>query len=833
MDLRVRTLGDFGVTQDGAPVTALAGQPIRTALFLILSLERSTTRDAVIGLLWPELPPTNARHVLNQTLYNLRQELGEACIRSEGEALCAGDCIQVDALHFAEAVEAKDWEAAVALYRGPFLAGWYFAATQAFEEWAELWRGRLERAHRGARRALIAARRAAGKEAEALALAVEWAELCPLEDEAQHLAIELLSRAGRRADALRRYERYRSALAEEGLHPLPKTEALVVGLRSLPLEDSLPTGLVGQPGTEVAAPVPAAAAARPRRRINGRMLGVTLAVAVLGLMAAYLLLTAPGRMAPTSLGPRRAVVVPFENRTGDTTLDVVGWTAADWISEGLVATQVLTVVPTVDVQDALRLAAGNRRLSRVNARRVATYTHATVLVTGSVYRRGDSLELRPEVSDLRTDRVVMAGPVVRAPRTNFADAIEALRQRIMGQVTALYGPLLEPSQALDYPPRYDAYRALVEGETRYARGDYRGAIEQFRVAVQRDSSCVRALLEAGTAHLTLGEYAEADSIARCLSTSVTELTPYESAHYRYLQAILQGDLRAAFQATGEAARLAPGGGMQFLEGLLALQLNQPRTTLRIYSSFDPERGLMRYWVPYWLVRTEALHILGDHDQELADANAGRHLHPGVMEICFAQLRAHIARGDTAQLPHELTRCSALRARGHWDRARLLEEVAIELNAHGYPKSAHDALAEAVALRRDCVQHSPANPDSLLALARTLYLAHADDEARTLLERVAGARPGNREVVGRLGVLAARQGEAATARQFAERLDALAGPYDFGESLAWRARIAAQLGHITEAVEWIRRAHARGLPYGLSLLHDPDLQPIWNYLYPHS
>jgi hypothetical protein len=56
--------------------------------------------------------------------------------------------------------------------------------------------------------------------------------------------------------------------------------------------------------------------------------GVAAVVAISGYVAST-------RSAPPTLDPQRVVVAPFENRTGQSTLDPVGSMAADWIIQGL------------------------------------------------------------------------------------------------------------------------------------------------------------------------------------------------------------------------------------------------------------------------------------------------------------------------------------------------------------------------------------------------------------------------------------------------------------------------------------------------------------------
>src|SRR3954468_1656642 len=75
--LRLRTLGTASIERDGTPLAGAATQRRRIALLALLASagDLGVTRDKLIAYLWPERDD-RARHLLNQTIYALRRELG-------------------------------------------------------------------------------------------------------------------------------------------------------------------------------------------------------------------------------------------------------------------------------------------------------------------------------------------------------------------------------------------------------------------------------------------------------------------------------------------------------------------------------------------------------------------------------------------------------------------------------------------------------------------------------------------------------------------------------------------------------------------------------------
>ena len=232
MDVRLATLGTPGAFLGGKPLSALPGRPISFGLLVYLGVEGEVTRDRLVGLFWPESSQERARHTLSQTLYELRQELGEGWIESSGNMVRTTESLKVDVREF-EVLASQDLrEEALELYQGHFLDGVHLAQTHAFEDWVGGVRARLSRRHRVVADAFIRDARNRGDTEKALKAAWKWVEIDPLDDGAQHHLIQLLAETGSRTEALTQFERYRTLLQSElSLEPLEDTVALVEAIR--------------------------------------------------------------------------------------------------------------------------------------------------------------------------------------------------------------------------------------------------------------------------------------------------------------------------------------------------------------------------------------------------------------------------------------------------------------------------------------------------------------------------------------------------------------------------------------------------------------------------
>ena len=120
------------------------------------------SRDKLIGLLWSESDAERARNRLNVSVYELRKALGDDAILSAGDELRLNpDVVSTDTASFDAAMARGDHEAAVALYRGPLLDGFFLDDAPEFERWTDRERARLADSYARALEALADA--AAGR----------------------------------------------------------------------------------------------------------------------------------------------------------------------------------------------------------------------------------------------------------------------------------------------------------------------------------------------------------------------------------------------------------------------------------------------------------------------------------------------------------------------------------------------------------------------------------------------------------------------------------------------------------------------------------------------
>ncbi len=233
--MRIRLLGGFGVDRDGTPVAPREWRlrKARTLVKLLaLTPDQRMHRDALLEILWPDRDLASAVNNLHQAAHIARRVLagdgphaGWLELRDDVVILWSEGPVDVDVRDFERlAVQARGGDdlaarrAAIAAYTGDLLP------EDRFSDWAVR---RREELRESVCDLLVDAAEKSADETEALAAAQRALTLDALHERAVRSLMRRLAAAGRRSEALARYERLRDDLRTAyGTDPDPETRQL-------------------------------------------------------------------------------------------------------------------------------------------------------------------------------------------------------------------------------------------------------------------------------------------------------------------------------------------------------------------------------------------------------------------------------------------------------------------------------------------------------------------------------------------------------------------------------------------------------------------------------
>lgn len=229
------------------PSDLLWRKNVALLLYLAFSPHWSRTRDQIVGMLWGDKPDAAARQSAREAIRTLRKHLGPDAIRTRGDVVTLDIThLQFDTGLFVSLVEAGAWSDAAAVVRGEFAEGFAVSDCGEFETWlaAEraVWNRRVVDALSRAAKASLDA----GELGRAVELSERALRLDRGAEDAMATAMRADTLAGRRPQALERFEEMAAYLKELGTEPSRDLLELTERIR---LERSRPLTAVQRQGT--------------------------------------------------------------------------------------------------------------------------------------------------------------------------------------------------------------------------------------------------------------------------------------------------------------------------------------------------------------------------------------------------------------------------------------------------------------------------------------------------------------------------------------------------------------------------------------------------------
>jgi tetratricopeptide (TPR) repeat protein len=553
---------------------------------------------------------------------------------------------------------------------------------------------------------------------------------------------------------------------------------------------------------------------RRKRRI------VMPSLVILGVLVAIVVFK-PWRMVTkpadeTTAATKRVVVVPFQNQTGDPSLDPLGRMIADWVTQGLLQTGLADVIPP----ERLSTLEENKSI-----RSIAKSTGASTIVTGSYYKLGETIQFQAKVMDA-DEKILQAIEPTTSQPAKIMDGVEAVRQRVLGALAMVLDERPEREvEAASKPPTYEAYQQYIQGLDLFLKQfDYPGALEYFKRAYAIDTTFIAPLIWASYSYGVRGQMAQVDSLNQFLNRRRAQLTPLQQLWLDSQSGFVSGDWMKSLNAWRKAAEIAPGSFDPFDWGITALGANRPKEAIEAFKTANREQQ----WLPYWGFFTGSYHSLGEHKKELEIAKQARKRFPDSFSPLQYEIRALAALGKIGKVRNLIEESLTLSKPGFTTGSPggAMRIAGEELRAHGYADAAMTSFDQAIQWFRS----RPAEEMNPLqyGYGLTLYDARRWEEAKSIFEELAKKSPDNIEYQKYVGCIAARQGDREKALKVSEWLKNLKQPYLNGEHTYYRACIAAILGEKDQAVTLLKDSFLQGYPYVLYLHGDFDFESLWDY-----
>lgn len=501
----------------------------------------------------------------------------------------------------------------------------------------------------------------------------------------------------------------------------------------------------------------------------------------------------------------RVLIAPFVNLTGDTRYDHVGVLAADRLA--LSTAQVgLDVVPPSTVTVAMR----DTSLGRAEQlKRLTAAAHAAWLVTGSVYLRGDSLQLSTQIINTATGSAAQTLPMETGAASDPIAAIDLVGDRLKAELSSKTRRTILPTGFRT--PRYEAYKEVLAGFDAFAmHGDIYGSRPHLRRAIELDSQLVQAYTMLARQYLNAGEYATADSVLLRITSLRLPMTPTEKDQYDYHRAELDGSNDRMIESSRSAVARDSNALSLYLLGEGNLYLLRTREAIKAITAARPTFVVMggQALVGTELTLAKAMHVEERYSDGLNVLKEHASLYPGDVRLRGGMLREVVGLRDTVQalaivdsmLNENLASNSASTV--SW-LITGIEELRVHIDS---------AFSQRVARRLiDRMRSSPAlfnYPPAFFDRGSVFMMAGMPDSAAATFQ-LAVTRGKRIDAAGFLGVARAQNGDKQGARFTADSLGALKQPFLLGVNTYWKGVILAAVGDRDAAIQLLQQSVAEG------------------------
>lgn len=506
----------------------------------------------------------------------------------------------------------------------------------------------------------------------------------------------------------------------------------------------------------------------------------------------------------------RVAVLPFQNRTGDASLESVGALASDWITQRIMDTEQAKIVSSSTVQQNLSYF-GILPGDAEGRPSFAAVTGASKIIDGSYYRKADSLFIWSKIIDAVSGEVLHNLPTYRGLINEPMEVVDRLSQRIAGYWMT--------RQTVDAgkmkPPKMEAYKHFLEGRNAFGK-NHEKSLQSFDRAIEVDSDFIMPYI--GKLSVLPKESEEHQQLLQEIKKRNVHMTPYEREFLKFVES---DHPEEAFRHIMKIHEIDPHSFMEKnIAADVALRTNRPEVTLKILGSdvnadFNPENNMERNVA---ILKAKALYQTGQYEAAI----------DFIEQIPFLKRRGPF---------HRVMIKSLVRARPETAVKSYIESIRIkdpEAWKQAGEGSAFQQLASAEYALID--QEQPASDfanqaeQQLSAGSRayTYLITKQKEKAAELYSELLREDPENAVYIARTGALKAELGKMEEALQSVQQLIPDEETTSAREKYL-AATVLAQLGKLEEAMKLLQEAYAGGYRFDDdTYAHDPLLEPMKNY-----
>lgn len=510
----------------------------------------------------------------------------------------------------------------------------------------------------------------------------------------------------------------------------------------------------------------------------------------------------------------RLVILPFTNRTGDSSLNGIGDIASSWLSNQLAELKMIRTVPYFTVkqyQSYIGVVPGDPG-ERPTFRELVG---ARYLVAGDYYLKQNKIYFNARFVDASTLEPIYDFPVMQGDRDSVMDIIERVRLKIAGLITNLDEVRLGKRK----PPDYEAYKIFLTGLHQMSAGL---AVPESRMQLEKAAAMEPEFVMPRIFLIWFYKGRQLDSLLQQIA-GIPGISRYEKNVHDMIYHLCNNGYTASLNIALKNLEEYPGDYFfNLFAGHNAKSLFMPQLAIRVLNQVheplpNNEGGVWHYY-KVWNY-TESLLMLGRYQEALGYLQSIP-LENYNLAVPHLLINTQVGLGKKKEEIEELIarigreKMKYLIGRYTVDEQKLMADyytaAAYEFCLGGNREASVYFAEKAVFF----FEHISGQQAYHFDMADALYLSDNPQRTKDHLQRQLKKDPASDELLIYLAQVEAALGNEDAAMQIFARYEPLPGVYwrrhEFRYQTDYlKARLFALLGKEDQAVSLIARALEKG------------------------
>ncbi|NND61987.1 MAG: hypothetical protein HKN48_02210 [Flavobacteriaceae bacterium] len=288
---------------------------------------------------------------------------------------------------------------------------------------------------------------------------------------------------------------------------------------------------------------------------------------------------------PKKIESDKIAILKFGNNTGDSSNDVVGKMASDWIMHGITQNKLGQVVSPEIVNDYIGVLQDTKQAAN-SKEIVSNYFKPAKVISGNYFLNNDKLLFQCSITDGNYEETFISFNPVECDKGSPLECIEALKQEILGFLIAENNPSMNLEET---PPKFTAYQYFIDAKANFANPEQH--LELLNKAIVEDEDYFEPKVLRVAHYYNMGDFKTADSLIKTIDRSPKTSNRQLNLLNTY-EALIAGNNKQIYNYTMNEYELAPfdlvtnSGAM-----VISLQyVNRPREIDSLYKTI-PMDGL--------------------------------------------------------------------------------------------------------------------------------------------------------------------------------------------------------------------------------------------------